>query len=82
MPNDTLSAPLPFQGEDDHGTWHSYNRALYAILHRPDAPTLTTAMRQAAQACGMEPHTKCREAPPNFTARLCTLLNNSKVMGS
>ena len=54
MPENTLLPTLRFTAEDDHGAWHRYNRALHAILRRPDAPTLTTAMRQAAKACGME----------------------------
>ena len=48
LPDDTLPSTLQFPAEDDHGAWHRYNRALHAILRRPGAPTLTTAMRRAA----------------------------------
>ena len=48
LPDDTLPPTLQFPAEDDHGAWHRYNRALHAILRRPDARTLTTAMRRAA----------------------------------
>ena len=48
LPDNTLPPTLQFPAEDDHGAWHRYNRALHAILRRPDAPTLTTAMRRAA----------------------------------
>ena len=66
-PDDTLPPTLQFPDEDDHGAWHRYNRALHAILRRPDAPTLTTAMRWAAQACGMERDTSHTGAPPDLT---------------
>ena len=56
-----------FPAEDDHGAWHRYNRAPHAILRRPDGPTLTTAMRRAAQACGMERDTSHARAPPDLT---------------
>ena len=52
---------------EDHSAWHRYNRALDAILRRSDAPTLSTAMRQAAQACGMEQDTSHTGAPPDLT---------------
>ena len=67
LPDDTLPPTLQFPAEDDHGAWHRYNRALHAILRRPDAPTLTTAMRRAAQACGMERDTSDEGAPPDLT---------------
>ena len=66
LPDDTLPPTLQFLAEDDHGAWHRYNRALHAILRRPDAPTLTTAMRRAAQACGMERDTSHTGAPPDL----------------
>ena len=67
LPDDTLPPTLQFPAEDDHGAWHRYNRALHAILRRPDAPTLTTAMRRAAQACVMERDTNHTGAPPDLT---------------
>ena len=67
MPDNTLRPTLQFPTEDDHGAWHKYNRALHAILRRPDAPTLTTAMRQAAQTCGMERDTNRTGTPPDVT---------------
>ena len=67
LPDDSLPPTLQFPAEDDHGAWHRYNRALHAILRRPDAPTLTTAMRRAAQACGMERDTSHAGAPPDLT---------------
>ena len=67
LPDDTLPPTLKFPAEDNHGAWHRYNRALHAILRRPDAPTLTTAMRRAAQACGMERDTSHAGAPPDLT---------------
>ena len=67
LPDDTLPSTLQFPAEEDHGAWHRYNRALHAILRRPDAPTLTTAMRRAAQACGMERDTNHTGAPPDLT---------------
>ena len=57
LPDDALPRTLRLPAEDDHGAWHRYNRALHAILRRCDAPTLNTAMRWAAQACGMERNT-------------------------
>ena len=65
LPDDTLPSTLRLSSEDDHGAWHRYNRDLHAILRRPDAPTLTTAMRQAAEACGMERDTSHTGAPPD-----------------
>ena len=67
LPDDTLPPTLQFPAEDSHGAWHRYNRALHAILRRPDAPTLTTAMRRAAQACVMERDTSHTGAPPDLT---------------
>ena len=67
LPDDTLPPTLQFPAEDDHGAWHRYNRALHAILRRSGAPTLTTAMRRAAQACGMERDTNHTGAPPDLT---------------
>ena len=67
LPDDTLPPTLRFPAENDHGAWHKYNRALHAILRRPDAPSLTTAMRRAAQACGMERDTSHTGAPPDLT---------------
>ena len=66
-PDNTLPPTLRFPAEDDWGAWHRYNRALNAVLRRPDAPTLTTAMRRAAQACGMERDTSHTGAPPDLT---------------
>ena len=66
LPDDTLPPTLRFPAEDDNGAWHRYNRTLHAILRRPDAPTPTTAMRRAAQACGMEPDTSHTGAPPDL----------------
>ena len=43
------------------------NRALHAILRRPDAPRLTTAIRRAAQACGMERDTGHTGASADLT---------------
>ena len=63
LPDDTLPPTLRFPAENDHGAWHRYNRALRAILCRPDAPSLTIAMRQAAQAYGMERDT-CHTGAP------------------
>ena len=67
MPDNTLPPTLRFPAEDHHGAWHRYNRALHAILRRPDAPILTTAMRQAAQVYGMERNTIHTGTPPNLT---------------
>ena len=67
LPDDTLLPTLQFPPEDDHGAWHRYNRALQAILRRPDAPKLTNAMRRAAQACGMERDTSHAGPPPDLT---------------
>ena len=67
LPDDTLPPTLHFPAEDDHGAWHRYNRALHAILRRPDASTLNTAMRRAAQACGMERDTSHTGAPTDLT---------------
>ena len=67
LPDDTLPPTLQFPAEDDHGAWHRYNRALHAILRRSDAPTRTTAMRRAAQACGMERDTSHAGAPSDLT---------------
>ena len=67
LPDDTLPPTLQFPAEDDHGAWHRYNRALHAILRRPGAPTLTTAMRRAAQACGIERDANHTGAPPDLT---------------
>ena len=67
LPDDILPPTLQFPAEDDHGAWHRYNRALHAILRRRDAPTLTIAMRRAAQACGMERDTNHTGAPPNLS---------------
>ena len=67
LPDNTLPPTLRFPAENDHGAWHRYNRALHAILRRPDAPSLTTAMRLAAQACGMERGTSHTGAPPDLT---------------
>ena len=69
LPDDTLPPTLRFPAEDDHGAQHRYKRALHAILRRPDAPTLTGAMRRAAQACGMERETSCTEAPQDLTLK-------------
>ena len=66
LPDNTLPPTLQFPAEDDHGAWHRYNRALHAILPRPDAPTLTTSMRRVAQACGMERDTSHTGAPPDL----------------
>ena len=66
-PDNILAPTLRFPAEDDHGAWHRYNRALQAILCRPDAPTLTTAMRRTAQACRMERHTSRTGPPPDLT---------------
>ena len=67
LPDDTLPPTLQFPAEDDHSAWHRYNRALHAILRCPDAPTLTSAMCRAAQACGMERDTSHTGAPPDLT---------------
>ena len=67
MPDSTLPPTLRFPAEDDHGAWHRYNRALHAILRRPDAPTLTTAMRRVAQACSMRSDTSHTGTPPDLT---------------
>ena len=67
LPDDTLPATMRFPAEDDHGAWHRYNRALHAILRPPDAPTLTTARRRAAQACGMAA-TPATQDPPRRRA--------------
>ena len=69
LPDNILLPTLRFPAEDDHGPWHRYNRALHAILCRLDAPTPTTAMRWAPQACGMERDTGDTEVPPDFTLR-------------
>ena len=67
LPDDNLPITLQFPAENDHGAWHRYNRALHAILRRPDAPSLTTAMRRAALACGMEHDTSHTGTPPDRT---------------
>ena len=67
MPRNTLPPTLHFQPEDDDGAWHKYNRTLHVILCRPDAPTLTTAMRQAAQAGCMECDTNRTGTPAHLT---------------
>ena len=67
LPDDTLPPTLRFPAQNDHGAWHRYNSALHAILRRPDAPSLTTAMRRPAQACGTERDTSDMEAPPDLT---------------
>ena len=67
LPDDTLRPTLRFPAENDHGAWHRYNRALHGILRRPDAPSLTTAMRWAAQTCGMKRDTSHTGAPPDLT---------------
>ena len=67
MPDNTLPPTLRFPAEDDHGAWHRYNRALHAILRRLHAPTLSTAMRRAAQICGMERDTSDTGRPPELT---------------
>ena len=67
--DETLPTTLRFPAEDDHGAWHRYNRALHAFLRRPDAPTLTTAMRRAAQACGRERNSSHTETPPDLTSQ-------------
>ena len=67
LPDDTLQPTLQFPAEDDHGAWHRYNRTPRAILRCPDALTLTTAMRRAAQACGMERDTSHTRTPPDLT---------------
>ena len=69
LPDNTLPPTLRFPAVYDYGAWHRYNRALHAILRHPDAPTLTTAMRQAARAYGMERDTSHRGAPPDFTVQ-------------
>ena len=66
LPANSLPTTLRFPAEDDHGAWHRCNRALHAILCRPDAPTLTSAMRRAAQACSMERDTSHTGAPPDL----------------
>ena len=65
--DDTLPPTLQYPAEDNHGAWHRYNRALHDILGRPDVPTMATAMRQAAQACGMGRDTSHTGAPPDLT---------------
>ena len=67
LPDDILPPTLRFEAEKDHGAWHRYNRALHAILRRPDAPSLSTAMRWAAHACGMWRDTSHTGAPPDLT---------------
>ena len=67
LPDNTLPPTLRLPAENDHSAWHRYNRALHAILRRPDAPSLTTAMRWAAQACGMERDTSHTGAPADLT---------------
>ena len=67
LPDDTLPPTLRFPAENDHGAWHRYNRALHAILRRPDAPSLTTAMLRTAQACGIQRDTSHTGAPPDLT---------------
>ena len=67
LPDSTLPPKLRFLAEDNHGAWHRYERALRAILRRPDAATLITAMRRAAQACGTECDTSNTGAPPDLT---------------
>ena len=66
-PDNTLPPKLGFPAENDHGAWHRYNRVLHAILSRPDAPSVTTGMRRAAQACVMEGNTSNTGAPPDLT---------------
>ena len=66
LPEDTLQPTQLCPAEDDRGSWHRYNRDLHAILRRPYAPTLTTAMRRKAQACGMERDTDHTGAPPDL----------------
>ena len=65
--DNTLPPTLQFPPKDDHSAWHRYNRALHAILCPPNAPTLTTAMRRAAQACGMERDTSHTGTAPDLT---------------
>ena len=67
LPDDTLPPTLRFPADNNHGAWHRYNRAVHAILRRQDAPSLTTAMRGAAQACGMERDTSHTGAPRDLT---------------
>ena len=67
QPDNTLTPTMRIPAQDDQSAWHRYNRALHNILRRPDAPTLTTAMRWAAQACGMERDTCHTGAPPDLT---------------
>ena len=66
LPDDTLPPTLQFPAENDHGAWHEYNKALHAILRCRDAPSLTTAMRRAALACGMERDTSHTGTPPEL----------------
>ena len=67
LPDDTLPPTLQFRAKNDHRPWHRYNRSLHAILRRPDAPSLNTAMHRAAQACHMERDTSHTGAPPDLT---------------
>ena len=52
MPDNSLPAALQFRLQDNHSPWHKSNSAHHAIICRNAAPTLTTAMCQAAQGCG------------------------------
>ena len=70
LPDDTLPPTLRLPAENNHGAWHRYNRALHAILRRPDAPILTSAMRWAAQACGMQRDSSHTGAPPDLTLQV------------
>ena len=67
LPDNTLPPTPRFSAKDDHGAWHRYDRALHTNLHCPDAPTLTTTMRRAAQAWGMERDTSHTGAPTHLT---------------
>ena len=69
MPYEGLLPALRFPPGDDHGAWHKYDRDLDAILCRPDAPTVNTAMRGAAQACSKERDTNRTGTPPDCTLR-------------
>ena len=83
MPHDTLPTALRFAPEDNRGAWHKYIRALHAILRRPDAPTLTTAMHQAAQTCSMGRRTNRTGTPPDLTLLQLVhdILNTKKEVG-
>ena len=65
MPDNTLPPTLWLPAEDDDNAWHRYNGALHTILRRADAQTLTNAMRQGAQACGMERNISHTGTPPD-----------------